>query len=287
MATLASVRVITDSACDLPQDLADQLGIAIVPLTIRFGTEEYVDRRDLSPQAFWRKVTAASVLPETAAPAPGAFAAAFRAAAEAGCTGVVCICISSKLSATIGSARVAVEEVGAEIEVRVVDSLSISMGQGTMVLRAARKAIAGGSLDEVEREATALVGRTTVLGALDTLENLKKGGRIGGAQALIGSLLQVKPIIDVSSGAVESIGKQRTRARALAYLAKLLNEAKEKGGIENVAVIHGDAPDVDTLLDMLAPFYPREDIMVSQIGAVIGTHGGPRVVGITFNTPTE
>ena len=284
---VGSIRVVTDSACDLPAAIAEELDVAIVPLTIRFGSEEYVDRRDLSPQAFWRKVAAASVLPETAAPAPGAFAAAFREAAEAGCTGVVCICLSSKLSATIGSARVAVEEIGDLIEVRVIDSLSITMGQGTMVARAARKARDGGSLDDVERAATALVGHTTVLGALDTLDNLKKGGRVGGAQALIGSLFQVKPIIDVSSGAVEPLGKQRTRGRALSHLAGLLAEAKVKSGIENVAVVHGDAPDVEDFLSLLAPHYPREDIIVTQIGAVIGTHGGPRVIGITFNSPVD
>ena len=126
-----------------------------------------------------------------------------------------------------------------------------------------------------------------MLGALDTLDNLKKGGRIGGAQALIGSLLQVKPIIDVSSGAVESIGKQRTRSKALAHLAAMLGEAKAKSGIENVAVMHGDASDIDTFLTMIEPHFPRDRVIVGQIGAVIGTHGGPRVVGLTFNRPVD
>ena len=282
---IATVRVVSDSACDLPAEIADSLGVTIVPLSIRFGADEYVDRKDLSPQAFWRKVAAASVLPETAAPSPGAFEAAFREAADDGCRGVVCICLSSKLSATIGAARLAAQAVGHVIDVRVVDSLSITMGQGTMVTVAARLALTGATLDEVERAATQLVGRTTVLGALDTLDNLKKGGRIGGAQALIGSLLQVKPIIDVSSGTVESIGKQRTRTKALAYLATLLAEAKAETGVENVAVMHGDAPDIEEFLDLLAKHYPKDKIIVGQIGAVIGTHGGPRVVGLTFNQP--
>ena len=281
------VHVVADSACDLPDELVADLGISIVPLSIRFGSDEYTDRRDLTPQAFWRKVAAASVLPETAAPSPGAFEAVFRDAAANGAKGVVCVCLSSKLSATIGSARLAAKAVADVIDVRVVDSLSITMGQGTMAVAAASAARRGASLDEVESGAAAFVGRTTVLGALDTLDNLKKGGRIGGAQALIGSLLQVKPIIDVSSGAVESIGKQRTRSKALAHLAAMLGEAKAKSGIENVAVMHGDAPDIDTFLTMIEPHFPRDRVIVGQIGAVIGTHGGPRVVGLTFNRPVD
>ena len=280
----ASVRVVADSACDLPDELVAELGITIVPLSIRFGAEEFVDRKDLSAQEFWHRVAASPVLPETAAPSPGSFEAAFRDAATAGCTGVVCVCLSSALSATIGSARVAAEAVADVIEVRLVDSLSISMGQGTMATRAARIANSGAGLDAVEHAARELVGRTMVYGALDTLDNLKKGGRIGGAQALIGSLLQVKPIIDVSSGSVTQAGKQRTRGKALAHLAQLLADAKAAhGSVENVAIVHGDAPDFSVLLDLIARHYPREDVIVGQIGAVIGTHGGPRVIGITFN----
>lgn len=283
---MSNVRVVADSACDLPDDLVAQFGIVIVPLTIRFGTDEYVDRRDLTPQDFWRKVAASSVLPETAAPSPGAFEAAFRQAAADGCPGVVCVMLSSKLSATIESARVAARAVADTIDVRVVDSLSITLGQGSMALAAARAAAAGADLDTVEKAVTSMVGRVRVYGALDTLDNLKKGGRIGGAQALIGSLLQVKPILDLSSGAVESPGKQRTRGKALAFLTSLVADAKAaSGSIEDLAVVHGDAPDVDQLLDLLAPLYPRERIIVGQIGAVIGSHGGPRVMGVTFTVP--
>lgn len=282
-----TVRVVTDSACDVPEKLAGELGLVVVPLTIRFGSEEFVDRRDLSPSEFWRRCSSSSTLPETAAPAPGLFENAFRAAADAGCTGVVCICLSSKLSATIGSAQLAATSVADAIDVRVVDSLSITMGQGLMAIEAARAAGRGADLDEVERVARSYVGRTRVYGALDTLDNLKKGGRIGGAQALIGSLLQVKPIVDVSSGAVESPGKQRTRGKALAHLVSLVAAAKaEHGSIEHLSVMHGDAADVDSFLDQLSSLYPREEIVVGQIGAVIGSHGGRGVMGISFNVPT-
>jgi DegV family protein with EDD domain len=283
---MANVRIVTDSACDLSPEVAAHHGIEVVPLSIRFGDEEFVDRRDLSPQEFWRKVGASKLLPETAAPSPGAFEAAFRRAADEGSSGVVVVSLSSKLSATIGAAQLAARAMSEVIAVEVIDSCSITMGQGTMAVEAARAATSGASLAEVADVVRSLVPRTRVYGALDTLENLKKGGRIGGAQALIGSLLSVKPILDLSSGAVEQAGKQRTRTKSLTHLAQIVADVKAKhGNVENVAVMHGDASDVDQFLEMLAVSFPREGIVVGQIGAVIGTHGGPGVMGLTFNLP--
>jgi DegV family protein with EDD domain len=283
---MSNVRIITDSACDIPPDLARTHNIEVIPLSIRFGDEEFTDRVNLSVNEFWSKVAASKVLPETAAPAPGLFEAAYRRAAADGCTDVVCVNLSSKLSATIGSAQLAARSVTDTIAVHVVDSLSITMGQGTMALTAAKLAAAGTDAATIVRAIESLVPRTRVYGALDTLDNLKKGGRIGGAQALIGSLLSVKPILDLSSGAVEQAGKQRTRTKSLQYLANLVAEAKAANGtVENVAVMHGNATDVDDLLEMIATSFPKSDIIVGQIGAVIGTHGGPGVVGMTFNLP--
>ena len=130
--------------------------------------------------------------------------------------------------------------------------------------------------------AEALVPRTRVYGALDTLENLKKGGRVGGAQALIGSMLSIKPIIEVRDGQVEPESKQRTRSRALRYLA---DKVRQEGTIENLAVMHGDAPDLDEFLDLLDPLFGRDEIVIGDIGAVIGTHAGPRVIGMAFQVP--
>jgi DegV family protein with EDD domain len=283
---MANVRIVTDSACDLSPEVAALHGIEVVPLTIRFGDEEFVDRRDLSPQEFWRKVAASKLLPETAAPSPGAFEAAFRRAADDGSIGVVVVSLSSKLSATIGAAQLAARAVSDVLPVEVIDSCSITMGQGTMAVEAARAANSGASLADVAAVVRSLVPRTRVYGALDTLENLKKGGRIGGAQALIGSLLSVKPILDLSSGAVEQAGKQRTRTKSLTHLAQIVADVKATyGNVENVAVMHGDASDVDQFLEMLSVSFPREEIVVGQIGAVIGTHGGPGVMGLTFNLP--
>lgn len=276
---MASVRVITDSSCDLPDELAAQLGIDIVPLTIRFGDTEFVDRRDLSAKEFWTRCARSPVLPETAAPSPGAFEDAFRAAATSGVSGIVCINISSKLSATIQSAQIAAKAVENDVPVRVVDSLSVTMGLGVMAIDAARRAADGASVDEVADAAESLVSRLKVFGALDTLENLKKGGRVGGAQAMIGSVLSIKPIIEVRDGEVHPESKQRTRARALTYL---VDKVKSAGPLERLAVMHGDAPDVGPFLEQLGAVYPREDIIVGEIGPVIGTHGGPRVIGVVL-----
>jgi DegV family protein with EDD domain len=279
---MGNIRVVTDSSCDLPQGLADEHDIEIVPLTIRFGDEELVDRRDLTPKEFWAKCAATPVLPETAAPSPGAFETAFRKAAADGCAGVVCICLSGDLSATYQSAQLAAQAVEGEIPVRVIDSKSITMGLGVMCLSAAAMAEQGKGIDDVAAAAEDLVPRVRVYGALNTLENLKKGGRIGGAKALAGSLLSIKPIIEVRNGKVEEESKQRTRARSLRYLA---DKIKAAGDLEYLAVMHGEAADLDEFLEMLASVPQRDDMVIGDIGAVIGTHGGPGVMGVAFVIP--
>src|SRR5436309_8067934 len=156
---MAGPRVVTDSSCDLPSALAAELDIDIVPLTIRFGAEELVDRRDLSPKEFWARCTTSPVLPETAAPSAGAFEEAYRRAAAAGADGVVAITISSQLSATGQAAQMAAKSVQGDIQVRTVDSLSVTMGLGMIAVAAARMAAEGRSVDDVAAEAESLVAR--------------------------------------------------------------------------------------------------------------------------------
>ena len=279
---MAGVRIVTDSSCDLTDEEVTRHGIEVVPLTIRFGSEELEDRTELSVEAFYDKLAASSVLPETAAPAPGKFEAAFRRQQEAGADAVVCINLSSGLSATMQSAQNAARALEGTLDVRVVDSRSITSGLGTQVLLAAKAAEAGASADDVQALVEGLATRTHVIGALDTLENLKKGGRIGNAQALLGSLLSIKPIVDISSGTTEEAGKARTRKKALEVLRDMVAAA---GPVEHLCITHGLAPEVDQMLDLLAPLYPRDEIRVGVIGPVIGTHGGPRVLGLTWIAP--
>ena len=269
---MAGVRVVTDSSCDLPDALIDEHGITVVPLSIRFGDEELVDGRDLTPSEFWARCQKSPVLPETAAPSPGAFEAAFRQARDAGAEGVVCVNLSSKLSATIQAAAQAAKAVEADIPVRVVDSLSVSLGLGLHVLRAARMAEEGKGIDDVTGAIVDVIPRTAIYATLDTLENLKKGGRIG-------SVLSLKPVIEVRDGEVDAESKQRTRSRALAYL---VDKVRAAGAIEDLGVVHGQAPDLDEFLDALSGIVDRDRIVVGDIGAVIGTHAGPRAIGVAM-----
>lgn len=275
-----TVRIVTDSACDLRGDEVDELNIEVVPLSIRFGDDEYTDREQLSVTEFYRLLAESDALPETAAPSPGHFAEAFQRHLDAGATAIVCINLSSAISATMQSAVTAAGELDADI--RVVDSKSITAGQGSIVLGAARLAAAGASADDVVAAAESMSERTHVFGALDTLENLQKGGRIGNAQALLGSMLSIKPIIDISSGSVEEAGKQRTRKKSLAWLRDKLNEF---GPIENLAIMHGEAPDIDQFVALLGEVTDVSDARIEKIGPVVGTHGGPRVVGYAFQVP--
>jgi DegV family protein with EDD domain len=165
------------------------------------------------------------------------------------------------------------------IDVRVVDSLSVTMGEGLLALEAAKAANSGVGLEAIVEAANHGVERVRVYGALDTLDNLRKGGRIGSAQAIFGSLLAIKPVIEVRDGVVEAESRQRTRTRSLEYLAEKVTSA---GDVEQLAVVHAAAGDVDVLLDMLAKRFPREQILVSYIGPVIGTHSGAGGIGVCF-----
>jgi len=275
---MPGVKIVTDSSCDLPQDLVDELGIEIVPLTVRFGDDEFVDRVQLSTTEFWARSAASDKLPETAAPSPGAFQQAYETAAKEGHDEVVAIMLSSVLSATIQAADAGAKAVADTIKVTVVDSLTVSMGLGILVLQAARAAQDGKSATEIVEVTQDRVGRTRVHAALDTLDSLKKGGRIGAAASLLGSLLSIKPMIEVRDGAVEPTSKPRTRAKALAALVAIVTEA---GQLENLAVMQADCSDVDTFVSKLAEVYDGE-IVIGDIGPVIGAHSGPGAIGVTF-----
>lgn len=279
---MAGVHIVTDSSCDLGEDDLAGLRIEVVPLSIRFGDDEYVDREELTVERFYTLMDSTGVLPETAAPSPGRFEQAFRAAADAGADAVVCINISSALSATMQSARTAAKALDGQVDVRVIDSRSITGGLGTMVLEAARMADAGADADTIVDRVESMIPRSDIYGALNTLDNLKKGGRIGGAQAILGGMLSVKPIIRIVDGAVEEAGKPRTRRRALESLRDTLYDA---GDVESLSVLHGEAADIDEFLDMISDRHPRDTIRLGKIGPVIGTHGGPAVIGVCFLRP--
>ena len=274
-----TIRIVTDSASDISLEEAEDLGIEIVPLSIRFGEAEYTDLVDLSVSDFYQKMAESDLLPSTAAPSPGAFEAAFKRCAEAGADGVICINLSLALSATGQAAQLAADALANTLPVKCIDSKSITSGLGTIIRKAAGAAKDGGSMDEIVALVENLTSRTRIFATLDTLENLKKGGRIGGAKAMLGTMLQFKPCLDLSSGEVVEAGRQRTRKKSLNWLKEVL---ESEGEISELSIIHGDAPDVEEFATLISDIVPRDQIRINQLGAVIGTHGGPRVLGVTY-----
>ena len=276
---MAGIRVVTDSAADLPAGLTKEHDVRIVPLDVRLGQWGPEEMRLIEPSEFWRRCAMTDALPETSAPSPGAFAESFVQAAEDGCDGVICLTLSSELSSTYQAACAGAEEVRERIEVRVVDTRTVTLGQAMVVLEAARVGAATNDIDAAETAARAVVPNIRVFGALDTMDNVRKGGRIGAAKALMGSLLSIKPIVEIRDGVAVEESKQRTRAGSLDYL---VNKLKNAGPLAGLAVAHAAAPDLETFLDRLEGIYPREEILVNYIGPVIGTHAGPRCLGVCY-----
>jgi DegV family protein with EDD domain len=279
---MPGVRIVTDSACDLTEELVKQHEVIVVPLTIRFGTEEFEDRTELTPEEFWRRCKGKGDLPETAAPSPGTFMAAYQQAASDGADAVLCLTISSKLSATYASAVTAADSFTG-IPVRVVDTLSVTMGQGLLVIAAAEGAAAGVGLDQLAAATADRSTRTRVYGVVGGLDFLQRGGRIGGAQAMLGSLLSIKPVIVVKDGVVAEESKQRTRSRALSYLsAKMAGEAP----LEWLAVADGANDDIDEVLTSLHAIASQHPLLSVNLGPVVGSHTGPNTVGVCYIVPT-
>ena len=278
---MARIRVVTDSACDLSADVAAEHGISVVPLSIRFGDEEFVDGRDLSTSEFWARCRASDVLPETAAPSPGAFQQAFASATEDGYDGVISLSLSGGVSATFQAASTAAASVAGTVEVRALDTRSMTMGLGLICLDIADLAATGAGLDALEARVSDLIPRTSVFGVVDTLEHLEKGGRIGGARKMLGTLLSIKPVVTLVDGEVEEESKQRTRGRSLQYLA---DKALQSAPLSRIAVADGAATDIDGFLGLLADVKSEHPLIVTQLGPVVGTHTGPGTIGVCMIT---
>jgi len=276
---MATIRVITDSASDVPVDIAQKWNIDVVPLTIRFGNDEFVDRIDLTPAAFWAKCKESSTLPETAAPSPGAFQEAYERALADGCSGAIVVTLSSELSATNQAAVLGAEALKGRLDVRVVDTQAVTMAEGLVAIDVAEAAAGGASLDELESLARSVSSRAHVVGTINTLEHLVKGGRITGAKALLGSVLSIKPLLRLRDGIVVEAGRQRTRARAL---AACVDEAVAAQPLRRLAVVHGDADDIEAIVESLKTVETEYPLVVTDIGSVVGTHGGPGIVGVCW-----
>ena len=271
--------IVTDSAADLPPDVAARHGIFVVPLLTTFGEDTFRVGRDMSAGEFWAKLTAVgSAFPTTAASAPTTFQEVYEAAFASGADAIVAIHVASTLSAALKSAQIA-RGAMADREIHLVDSWSASGGTGLLALAAAEMRDQGRSAGEIAEAVTAIADDLRVYLMVETLEYLRRGGRISGAQAAVGTLLSVKPIITIGEGKVETVERVRTRGKARERILDLL----ATGPVDRVFVLHGMAPDVDDFThDLLArlPGGVSEDrVVTSLIGASVGAHLGPGCVG--------
>jgi fatty acid kinase fatty acid binding subunit len=272
------VRIVTDSTADLAEDQQRAAGIAVVPLNVRFGDQVFRDHVDLSGDDFFARLKSSPQLPKTSQPAVGAFEEVFRRYRDAG-DDVVAVLISGKVSGTVGAASAAAKSVDGE-HIEVIDSFTTSMALGFLAIEAARLAKTGAARKVVSERVRELVPKARVLAAVDTLTYLEKGGRIGRARALLGSLLNVKPLITLQDGEVAPLGRARGRPQAIDRLVELL---QRDGKLSHLAVLHGGAPtDAQRLKERVAGNYPGLEIPLAETGAVIGTYTGPGVIGFTY-----
>ena len=270
-----TVKIVTDSIADLPSQVAQELGITVVPLNVRFDTEVYRDGVDLTAEQFYERLAHGKTLPVTSVPSPGAFAEAYDKLAEE-TDEILVITLTSKLS---GTHNVSLQSIGLmkrKCRVEVVDSQKAVMAQGFVVMAAAGAAQAGASFDEVLNIAHHTIPRVDMRAAFDTLEYLERGGRIGKAQALLGSMLRINPIIGLRDGEVVPFARERSRARAINHL---YNFAMSYSHIEEMAVEYAAGLDeAEMLVERLSSKFPKERIYCSRAGPVIGTHTGPSLL---------
>ncbi len=268
------VRVVTDSTADLPQEWADRWGIRVVPLKFRLGEETFRDGLDLAPEEFYARLSGKE-FPVTSQPAVGVMKRVYQQAAAGGGE-IVSIHLSSKLSGTCQSAQLAAEQVDSRVVV--VDSGQISMGVGWLVLAAARAAREGRSLEEIVSLVEEMKGRTHILGLIESLEHLRRGGRIGRAQALLGGLVGIRALFTLERG--EAVLLERVRTRS-AGLRRLVEQVAALEPLELAAVIHAaTAGAAQEVARALAPLLPGQSIPVLPVGQVVASHVGPGAVGV-------
>ena len=269
-----SFAVVTDSTADLPDEWRDRYGIEVVPLKVLFGKETFRDRVDITDEEFFRRLAASTTLPTTSAPSPGEFADAYRRLAQ-DYEGCISIHIGAQLSATAQAARVGASSVEG-FNVNVIDSQTVSMPIAFLCRVAAECA----TLEEATAAVEQRVPLARVLALLDTLRYLEMGGRLSRAQAVIGTMLDLKPLLLVADAEIKPVDRVRTRSRAIPRMVEFF---KGDGPVEHMGVMHAQAPDeANQIADALRADYPDHEVTVGQIGAVLGTHTGPKALGIVY-----
>ncbi len=270
-----TVAVVVDSTADIPQRTREEYGISVVPLMIMFGNESFRDGVDMTSDQFYQRLTESSVHPSSSQPSPGAFAEVYEKLAQDH-EGIISIHISCKLSGSVRSAAQA-KELVPNVPIHIVDSGSVSMGFGFLGIEAAKLARAGQSLEQIASRIESMVPKIRLWAVLDTLKYLERGGRIGRTRAFLGTLLNVKPMIQIKEEVLPA-EQVRTHKKAIARMVEL---ASAEGPYEYLAVLHSSAePLAGELANQLGSIHPSDQIVVAQLTGVIGVHGGPGVLGV-------
>ncbi len=276
-----TVKIVTDTLSDITSDLAGELGITVVPLYVRFGDEIFKDRVDITSEEFYRRLVYEDILPSTTQPTPHDFITVYEELAKE-TDEILVIVVSSKLSGTYQSATQARDMIQAKCKINVVDSLTVAMGEGLIVMSALNAVKNGANLDNATEHTKKAVSRSHLIAYFDTLKYLAKGGRIGKAQGLLGSMLSVKPILTVKDGEMSPLTRVRSLSGGFDHLFGVVANA---GKLESLAVEHATTPaDADKMVERFSSIYPRDDIHRSVISPVIGTYAGPNALAISYLT---
>ncbi|NLM53240.1 MAG: DegV family protein [Firmicutes bacterium] len=273
------IIIVTDSTADLPRGVAEELKIAVVPLKVHFGEEAFLDWIDLDADAFFQKLQTSKVIPRTSQPSPADFESLYQQVASID-DSIISLHLSSHLSGTYQSAVIA-KSVLEQYDIEVIDTKTASMGLGIVVIEAARAAAAGCGKTEIINLIHKLLKKVKIFFAVDTLEYLQRNGRIGKAAAMVGGLLNVKPILTLEDGIVVPKGKVRGKAKAKEYLIDLIGEEFGENVKGKIMILHGN--ELESALELkekIEKRYHCSEIFLSSIGAVIGTHTGPGVLGV-------
>jgi DegV family protein with EDD domain len=272
-----TVKIVTDTLSDITADLAAELGVAVVPLYVRFGSQMFRDRVDITSEEFYRRLTSESTLPSTTQPTPNDFVEVFNKLCKE-TDEILAIVVSSKLSGTFQSATQAKEMMKGKCRIEIVDSLQVAMAMGLIVISTVNKIKAGANLNEAAAYVKSAIHRSHLVAYFDTLKYLAKGGRIGKAQSLLGSMLSVKPILNVRDGEMAPLTRMRSQSAGMDYL---YNQVAGYKNIELLAVEHCTTQgEADKLADRIARVYPGR-IYRSVISPVIGTYSGPCAMAVT------
>ena len=277
------IVVVTDSSAYIPEQALGGLSIPVIPMWLIWGDDRFRDGVDIDPPTFYRRLQESTVFPTTSQPSAGEFEEFFRQVGV-DADAIVGVFLTSKLSGTVASAHAARAQLP-ELDIRIVDSLSVSMGLGFVTLAAARAAAAGKALDEVVTTAEAVRDRLNLLFVVDTLEYLHRGGRIGGASWLVGTMLSIKPLLHFVDGTIEPLTRVRTKRKATARLLEVVEERLGGRQMAEVSVFDANSPgEGDAIAEQIKERFGVSTVYRTVLSPAIGVHGGPGTVGVVFYT---